>query len=159
MGPNCLGIAKTDPAVRLNATFAPTELRRGSVGLMTHSGGVGIAALQRASELSIGLSGFVSAGNKADVSGNDMLMYCVRSSRGRSRRPGHTAPASGSSTMSGCAATPIHVASTSTSARMRARRSSISLPSPSTRCSAADALPNDLVVVEQEHLHPFGRHV
>lgn len=75
VGPNCLGIANTDPAVRLDATFAPTELRRGSVGLMTQSGGVGIAALQRAAELGIGLSCFVSAGNKADVSGNDMLMY------------------------------------------------------------------------------------
>lgn len=83
VGPNCLGIANTDPAVRLDATFAPTRLRAGSVGLITQSGAVGIAVLQRADELGIGLSHFVSVGNKADVSGNDMLMYADHDDRTR----------------------------------------------------------------------------
>ncbi|MQA79653.1 MAG: GNAT family N-acetyltransferase [Streptosporangiales bacterium] len=75
VGPNCLGVANTDPAVRLDATFATTGVIPGAVGLMTQSGAVGIAVLRRAEELGIGLSAFVSAGNKADISGNDMLMY------------------------------------------------------------------------------------
>ncbi|MQA04561.1 MAG: GNAT family N-acetyltransferase [Streptosporangiales bacterium] len=75
IGPNCLGIANTDPEVRMDATFATTSVLPGCVGMMTQSGAVGIAALRRATELGIGLSSFVSAGNKADISGNDMLMY------------------------------------------------------------------------------------
>jgi acyl-CoA synthetase (NDP forming)/RimJ/RimL family protein N-acetyltransferase len=75
VGPNCLGIANTDPDVRLNATLAPTMLGRGSLGFFSQSGALGIAILQRAAERGIGLSTFVSAGNRADVSGNDLLQY------------------------------------------------------------------------------------
>jgi acetyl coenzyme A synthetase (ADP forming)-like protein len=75
VGPNCLGVLNTDPAVGLNATFAPTPARPGSVGFMSQSGGLGIAIIEAASRLGIGLSSFVSVGNKADLSGNDMLCY------------------------------------------------------------------------------------
>ncbi|WP_406032120.1 bifunctional GNAT family N-acetyltransferase/acetate--CoA ligase family protein [Nocardioides sp. NBC_00163] len=77
VGPNCLGIANTDPDVRLNATFSPTSVVRGRVAMMAQSGAVGIAALQRADELGVGLSAFISSGNKADVSANDLLMYAA----------------------------------------------------------------------------------
>jgi acyl-CoA synthetase (NDP forming)/RimJ/RimL family protein N-acetyltransferase len=75
VGPNCLGIANTDPAVRLNATLAPTMPRSGPVGFFSQSGALGIAILQRTAERGLGLSTFVSAGNRADVSGNDLLQY------------------------------------------------------------------------------------
>lgn len=75
VGPNCLGIANTDPAVRLNATLAPTMPGPGPVGFFSQSGALGIAILQRAAERGIGLSTFVSAGNRADVSGNDLLQF------------------------------------------------------------------------------------
>ncbi|MFE6648852.1 GNAT family N-acetyltransferase [Nocardioides sp. NPDC057772] len=77
VGPNCLGVANTDPDVRLEATFSPTTVGRGRVAMMTQSGAVGIAALQRAEELGVGLSAFISSGNKADVSCNDLLMYAA----------------------------------------------------------------------------------
>ncbi|MBX6769173.1 MAG: CoA-binding protein, partial [Actinomadura rubrobrunea] len=75
VGPNCLGIANTDPDVRLNATLAPTMPGRGPVGFFSQSGALGIAILQRTAERGLGLSTFVSAGNRADVSGNDLLQY------------------------------------------------------------------------------------
>jgi acyl-CoA synthetase (NDP forming)/RimJ/RimL family protein N-acetyltransferase len=75
VGPNCLGIANTDQAVRLNATLAPTMPGRGPVGFFSQSGALGIAILQRTAERGIGLSTFVSAGNRADVSGNDLLQF------------------------------------------------------------------------------------
>ena len=75
VGPNCLGIANTDPAVRLNASLAPTMPGRGPIGFFSQSGALGIAILQRAAERGLGLSTFVSAGNRADVSGNDLLQY------------------------------------------------------------------------------------
>lgn len=77
VGPNCLGIANTDPDVRLDATFSPRSVAHGRVAMMAQSGAVGIAALQRAEELGVGLSAFISAGNKADISGNDLLMYAA----------------------------------------------------------------------------------
>ncbi|MBG6096989.1 bifunctional acetate--CoA ligase family protein/GNAT family N-acetyltransferase [Nocardioides luteus] len=77
VGPNCLGVANTDPDVRLDATFSPMSAGRGRVAMMTQSGAVGIAALQRAEELGVGLSAFISSGNKADVSCNDLLMYAA----------------------------------------------------------------------------------
>ncbi|MFD4324784.1 GNAT family N-acetyltransferase [Nocardioides sp. NPDC058538] len=77
VGPNCLGIANTDPDVRLDATFSPTSVAHGRVAMMAQSGAVGIAALQRAHELGVGLSAFISSGNKADVSANDLLMYAA----------------------------------------------------------------------------------
>jgi len=75
VGPNCLGVANTDPAVRLNATLAPTLPGPGPIGFFSQSGALGIAILQRTAERGIGLSTFVSAGNRADVSGNDLLQF------------------------------------------------------------------------------------
>jgi acyl-CoA synthetase (NDP forming)/RimJ/RimL family protein N-acetyltransferase len=75
IGPNCLGILNTDPEVRLHATFADAPSPEGGIGLMSQSGALGIAALERAHELELGCSAFVSAGNKADVSGNDLLQF------------------------------------------------------------------------------------
>jgi acyl-CoA synthetase (NDP forming)/RimJ/RimL family protein N-acetyltransferase len=75
VGPNCLGIANTDPAVRLNATLAATLPRAGRVGFFSQSGALGVALLAAADRRGLGLSTFVSAGNRADVSGNDLLQY------------------------------------------------------------------------------------
>ncbi len=75
LGPNCLGIVNTDPAVRLNATLAPVVPRFGRVGFFCQSGALGIAILADAAARGLGLSSFVSAGNRADVSGNDLLQY------------------------------------------------------------------------------------
>ncbi|WNV74011.1 bifunctional GNAT family N-acetyltransferase/acetate--CoA ligase family protein [Geodermatophilus sp. DSM 44513] len=75
VGPNCLGIVNTDPAVRLNASLAPRVPGRGRVGFFAQSGALGSALLGQARNRNIGLSSFVSAGNRADVSGNDMLQY------------------------------------------------------------------------------------
>jgi acyl-CoA synthetase (NDP forming)/GNAT superfamily N-acetyltransferase len=75
VGPNCLGIANTDPAVRLNATLAATVSGRGRVGFFSQSGALGTALLQRVAQRGMGISSFVSAGNRADVSGNDLLQY------------------------------------------------------------------------------------
>ncbi|GAA0377900.1 hypothetical protein GCM10010160_05020 [Acrocarpospora corrugata] len=75
VGPNCLGIANTDPAIRLNATLAATLPGRGRVGFFSQSGALGTALLQRVAQRGMGISTFVSAGNRADVSGNDLLQY------------------------------------------------------------------------------------
>ncbi|MFF5179230.1 GNAT family N-acetyltransferase [Micromonospora sp. NPDC000316] len=75
VGPNCLGVANTDPAVRLNATLAPALPPPGRVGIFSQSGAFGVALLAEADRRGLGLSSFVSAGNRADVSGNDLLQY------------------------------------------------------------------------------------
>jgi acetate---CoA ligase (ADP-forming) len=75
VGPNCMGILNTDPAVRMHATFAPLQPTPGNVGFLSQSGALGLAVLDYARSLNIGLSSFVSVGNKADVSGNDLLSY------------------------------------------------------------------------------------
>ncbi|MDT3446686.1 MULTISPECIES: bifunctional GNAT family N-acetyltransferase/acetate--CoA ligase family protein [unclassified Pseudofrankia] len=75
VGPNCMGIVNTAAGVRLNATFAVAPPRAGRVGVVSQSGGLGIALLEQASALGLGLSTFVSTGNKADVSGNDLLLW------------------------------------------------------------------------------------
>ncbi|MEV4760222.1 GNAT family N-acetyltransferase [Micromonospora sp. NPDC049559] len=75
VGPNCLGVANTDPAVRLNATLAPRLPAPGRVGFFSQSGAFGVALLAEAERRGLGLSSFVSAGNRADVSGNDLLQY------------------------------------------------------------------------------------
>jgi acetate---CoA ligase (ADP-forming) len=75
VGPNCLGIANTDPSVSLNATFASMPIPRGSVGVMTQSGAIGLAILDGLAHRGLGVSSFVSVGNKADISGNDLLVY------------------------------------------------------------------------------------
>jgi acetyl coenzyme A synthetase (ADP forming)-like protein len=75
VGPNCMGIFNTKPSVRLNASFSPIFPPAGRLGLLSQSGALGIAIVQLAAERRLGLSTFVSAGNKADVSGNDLLEY------------------------------------------------------------------------------------
>lgn len=75
VGPNCLGVANTDEAVRLNATLAPALPAPGRVGIFSQSGAFGVALLAEAHRRGLGVSSFVSAGNRADVSGNDLLQY------------------------------------------------------------------------------------
>ncbi|HXF81151.1 MAG TPA: GNAT family N-acetyltransferase, partial [bacterium] len=75
IGPNCMGILNTDPAVRLNATFAPVEPPAGRVAFMSQSGALGLAIMDYAASLGLGLSSFASVGNKADISGNDLIQY------------------------------------------------------------------------------------
>ena len=75
VGPNCMGIMNLDPNVRLNATFAPFAPPHGRIAFSSQSGALGIAIMDRARQLGLGLSSFVSVGNKADISGNDLLQY------------------------------------------------------------------------------------
>jgi acetyl coenzyme A synthetase (ADP forming)-like protein len=75
IGPNCVGVVNTDPDVRLDATFGAATARPGPVALASQSGAVGIAVLNASTEAGMGISSFVSLGNKADVSGNDLLQY------------------------------------------------------------------------------------
>ena len=75
IGPNCMGILNTHPGTRLNATFSPTVPRRGRVAMSSQSGAIGLAILAEAEQLGLGISMFVSVGNKADVSGNDLIQY------------------------------------------------------------------------------------
>jgi acetyl coenzyme A synthetase (ADP forming)-like protein len=75
VGPNCMGLLNTDPAVMLNATFSPVYPPAGNVAMSTQSGALGLAILDYAKKLKIGISSFVSVGNKADVSGNDLIEY------------------------------------------------------------------------------------
>jgi len=75
VGPNCLGIVNTDPTVSLNASLAPLPPLAGRAGFFCQSGALGVAILGEASRRGIGVSTFVSAGNRADVSGNDLLQY------------------------------------------------------------------------------------
>jgi len=75
VGPNCMGVLNTAPGVSMNATFAPTMPPAGPVAFMSQSGAMGVTILDYAAEYGIGISQFVSAGNKADVSGNDLIEY------------------------------------------------------------------------------------
>jgi acetyl coenzyme A synthetase (ADP forming)-like protein len=75
IGPNCMGLLNTDDRVRLNATFSPVYPPAGGVAMSTQSGALGLAILDYARHLHIGISSFVSVGNKADVSGNDLIQY------------------------------------------------------------------------------------
>jgi len=75
VGPNCLGIVNTASEVRLNASFAPSAAPVGGLAVASQSGAVGIALLAQAARTGCGISTFVSLGNKADVSGNDLLAY------------------------------------------------------------------------------------
>ncbi|GAA2246457.1 bifunctional GNAT family N-acetyltransferase/acetate--CoA ligase family protein [Streptomyces indiaensis] len=75
VGPNCLGLANTEERVRLDATFAAAHPAPGSAGVAVQSGGVGIALLGGLQRLGIGVSSFVSLGDKYDVSGNDLLQW------------------------------------------------------------------------------------
>jgi acetyl coenzyme A synthetase (ADP forming)-like protein len=75
LGPNCLGIINTDPTVSLNATFAPGMPRQGNIAFISQSGALGVAALEYAQRQKIGLSKFISIGNKADLHENHLLDY------------------------------------------------------------------------------------
>ncbi len=75
VGPNCLGLLNTAPEVRLNASFSPVFPRHGPIAMASQSGALGLAVLAYAEELGLGLSSFVSLGNSADVSGNDLIQY------------------------------------------------------------------------------------
>jgi acyl-CoA synthetase (NDP forming)/GNAT superfamily N-acetyltransferase len=81
VGPNAFGVINTAPDVRLNASLAPEMPRPGRIGLFAQSGAIGIALLSRLHRRGGGVTGvtgvstFVSAGNRADVSGNDVLQY------------------------------------------------------------------------------------
>jgi acetyl coenzyme A synthetase (ADP forming)-like protein len=78
VGPNCMGVLNADPAVSFNGTFSPVFTPSGKVGLLSQSGALGLALLDYARDLNIGLSTFISVGNKADVSGNDLIQYWER---------------------------------------------------------------------------------
>ena len=75
VGPNCMGIINTDPEVRLNATFSPVYPGTGNVAFLTQSGAMGLIILEHVKNLNMGLSTFVSVGNRADVSSDDFLQY------------------------------------------------------------------------------------
>lgn len=78
VGPNCMGVINTDPEVNMNATFSPVFPPTGNVAFATQSGALGLAILDYTQRLNIGLSSFVSIGNRADVSSNDLLEYWER---------------------------------------------------------------------------------
>jgi len=75
IGPNCMGIVNTAPEVSLNAQFSPFKPMPGKIGFLSQSGALGIAIIDHASRLGLGMSTFVSVGNKADISGNDLIQY------------------------------------------------------------------------------------
>ncbi len=75
LGPNGMGLFNLDPQVRLHASFSPIVPPAGHVAFSSQSGALGIAILDLASQRGVGLSAFVSVGNKADVSSNDLLEY------------------------------------------------------------------------------------
>ncbi|WP_427132454.1 GNAT family N-acetyltransferase [Pseudarthrobacter sp. S9] len=75
IGPASLGIVNTHPAVSLNASMAPSLARRGGLGLFSQSAAIGVSLYAASSRRRIGVSTFLSAGNRADVSGNDMMQF------------------------------------------------------------------------------------
>lgn len=75
VGPNCMGVLNTDRKYRLNATFTPIYPPEGNIAILSQSGALGLTILDHVKALNLGISSFVSVGNKADVSGNDLLIY------------------------------------------------------------------------------------
>ena len=75
IGPNCMGLLNTDRRIQLNASFSPVFPPAGNIAMSSQSGALGLAILALAVERGLGISTFVSVGNKADVSGNDLLQY------------------------------------------------------------------------------------
>jgi acetyl coenzyme A synthetase (ADP forming)-like protein len=75
VGPNCMGVINTAPDVSMNANFAPVWPPAGTIGLLSQSGALGYGILYLTPDLNVGISTFVSVGNKADVSVNDLLCY------------------------------------------------------------------------------------
>jgi acetyl coenzyme A synthetase (ADP forming)-like protein len=75
IGPNCMGVVNTAAGVRMLGTFAPAEPPAGNVAMSSQSGALGLALMAQAGQLGLGVSSFISVGNKADVSGNDLLLF------------------------------------------------------------------------------------
>lgn len=75
LGPNCMGVINTDPQIKMNATFSSVFPPFGNVAFLSQSGAMGLIVLQYAKNLDIGISSFVSAGNRADISSNDLLEF------------------------------------------------------------------------------------
>jgi len=75
VGPNCMGVINTDPAIRLNATFSQVYPNAGNVAFLSQSGAMGLTILEHVKNMNMGISTFVSVGNRADVSSNDFLQY------------------------------------------------------------------------------------
>jgi acetyl coenzyme A synthetase (ADP forming)-like protein len=75
VGPNCMGLLNTRPDISLNASFSPVFPPPGRIAMSSQSGALGLAILALAAQRQLGISSFVSVGNKADVSGNDLLQY------------------------------------------------------------------------------------
>jgi acetyl coenzyme A synthetase (ADP forming)-like protein len=75
IGPNCLGVIANADGSRLNATFAPGAPPPGNVGFVTQSGALGLALIELAGDRGLGVSSFASIGNRADITGNDILEY------------------------------------------------------------------------------------
>ena len=78
IGPNCMGLLNGSPDVRMNATFSTVLPRPGRVSMSSQSGALGLAVIRHVEEIGLGISTFVSVGNKADISGNDLVMYWER---------------------------------------------------------------------------------
>jgi len=81
VGPNCMGVINTDPDCRLDATFSPTFPLDGNAAFVSQSGALGVVILNLAREVNLGLSYFISMGNKTDTSGNDFLEYWAEDPR------------------------------------------------------------------------------
>ncbi len=75
VGPNCMGVINTDPSIRLNATFWRSYPQSGGIAFLTQSGAMGLVILEYANNLNIGISTFVSVGNRADISPVDLLYH------------------------------------------------------------------------------------
>jgi len=75
IGPNCMGVINTDPEYMMNATFAPEFPTAGNIGFVSQSGALGVAIISQSKKYNLGLSMFASVGNKADISGNDLIEY------------------------------------------------------------------------------------
>lgn len=77
LGPNSFGLINNDPQVSLNASLSPRVPPAGSFGLFAQSGALGIAVLASAERRGLGISTFASAGNRVDISGNDLMQYWI----------------------------------------------------------------------------------
>lgn len=75
VGPNCMGVINTDPQVNMHATFSAIYPPAGAIAMSSQSGALGLSILEHARMLNLGFSTFISVGNKADVSGNDLIQY------------------------------------------------------------------------------------
>jgi len=75
VGPNCMGLMNTDPKVSLNASFSPYYPPHGNIAFLSQSGAMGLAILDYVSKIDMGISSFLSVGNRADISSNDLLHY------------------------------------------------------------------------------------